>query len=350
MRRRTVSLLPAVFLYLVFTPSSATSLEEVLQTGSWGVPIVLGAESGILTSPSGGTLQLPTPEGLIYSSLTIAGGTWLAAGSYREEDGSRRLLLLQASEDGGFRVLPSPHRRTHLIRQDPVLLVDGGALVGMAWLEGDTARALTVRAARWTGRRFRGVRQVAAAAPGSQLALTGTVLADGTWVLAWSAFDGEDDEILWTQRVGRRWLPPSSFGTDNSVPDITPKLEACGTGAVLAWSRYDGNDYRLLLARLHHGSWNEPSVLGAPGSLYPAFVSSPGEAPGLVFRVASTGGWSAYELDDSGAPSRQASVSPAPRQRPTVVTAGDGELSFRWAEAPRELRATWQPAAVDPGP
>ncbi len=143
---------------------------------------------------------------------------------------------------------------------------------------------------------------------------------------------------------------PSPVAADNAVPDITPKLQACGTGAVLAWSRYDGNDYRLHLARLDQGSWNEPAMIGAAGSLYPTFISAPDEDPRLLVRVASTGSWSTYELDASGSLSRQASVSSAPRRRPVVTTTPDGNLSFRWSEAPQELTTGWLPAELDTEP
>ena len=322
-----------------------------MQAGSAVDPLALTVESGRLLRGESSDLQLPTPDGAIYSDLAAVGGReWVAAASYLDGDGTQRLMLVTGGEGEEIATLRSPPRQNGRLRQDAVLFVDGGRLVGMAWLEGDEISALEVRAARWTGRRFRGVHRVAAAAAGSQLALTGAVLADGSWLLAWTAFDGQDDEVFWTQRIGSRWSDPARVSPDNAVPDITPALALCGTGAVIAWSRYDGNDYRLEVARFRHGSWEEVEAGTEAGSLYPAFVSGPEDPPRVIYRVASSGAWQAMDFDSDGRPSRQAKVTGAPRQRPVVATS-EGRVEFRWSpsEGP-PMSAVWQPILQDPAP
>ncbi len=137
-------------------------------------------------------------------------------------------------------MLPAPPGQVGVDRRSPVLLVRKETLLGIAWLEGDTASSLSVRAAAWDGDAWQDVETVSAPGPGSQTGLTGTVLADGSWLLAWSAVDGEDDEIVWSRRAGDRWTPVRPVSENNHVPDVTPVLTAAGTGALLAWSRYDG--------------------------------------------------------------------------------------------------------------
>ena len=173
----------------------------------------------------------------------------MAAGSAPDASGGRRLFLLRG-DDRASRPLARAPGQAGRQRRGPVLLVDGGRLAGLAWLEGDDDRSFSVRAALWTGQRWQAPERVSFPGPGSQLALTGAVLADGSWLLAWSAFDGHDDEIVWSRRAGSAWQPVKRLYPDNSVPDITPALAATADGgALIAWSRFDGHGYALRMAR-----------------------------------------------------------------------------------------------------
>ncbi len=213
--------------------------QTTLQSGN----LVLSAtgDRARLALPDGKTLPLTLPERTEISSLAELERSWMVAASVPE--GGRRLLLLLAGDEAGSRALPVPADQRGTQRRGAVLLAREGRLHGMAWLEGDGDRGLSVRAAAWDGERWGAPEAVSRIGPGSQLALTGAVLAKGSWVLAWSAFDGEDDEIVWSRRSAEgRWSPVRPVSEGNSVPDITPTLAAAGDGALIAWSRYDGNE------------------------------------------------------------------------------------------------------------
>jgi hypothetical protein len=274
---------------------------------------------------------LKVPAGASASALVALGNRWLAVGSAVDGEGVRRLLLIRGDEDSS-RSLEVPTRQRGQLRQGAVPLVDQGKLVGLAWLEGDSQRGLEVRSAAWTGRRWRRPQVVAAAGPGSQLALAGTVLADGSWLLAWSAFDGQDDEILTARRLGRHWSEPQPVSA-NEVPDITPALVARGSGALLAWSRYDGSEYRLRQARFDGGAWVEERVLGNGGTLYPRYLDRAPDGPSgtavLVYRDARQRGWAALEVSEAGRPGRYLVAPDTAKTRPVVETSVDG-ARLRW--------------------
>lgn len=328
----------AVFLLFVAVASVGAEGSALLQARSGAGDIVLVATPGAarLEFPGGGVLDVELPERAELSSLAAADGAWWAAGSYPDAEGGQRLLLLGGDERRARR-LPVPGGQSGRARLWPVLLVDGGRLAGVAWLEGDGLQGLAVAAAaaRADGS-WRRPQWVSRPGPGSQLALTGAVLADGSWLLAWSAFDGRDDEIVWSRRLGETWLPAARVSADNAVPDITPALAAAGPGALLAWSRFDGADYRLMLARFVGGEWRQERVAGAAGTLYPSFAGDR-ERPCLVFRSALAGAWTAEELDEAGAVLRRGEVA-SDRELPPVVTATPGGLRLAWpgAAAPPE--------------
>ena len=269
-------------LCLFYGAAAATAQEPPLQAFRRGEALAFVAlgDSARIELPHGRTLRLPLPEGAVVSSFAALDGGWIAAGSIPDESGGRRLLLLKGDE-AGARPLPLPAGQEGLARRRPVLLVDGGRLAGMAWLEGDGPTSLSVRAAAWTGRGWRAPQRVSHPGPGSQVGLAGAVLDDGSWLLAWSAFDGTADEIVWSRRAGQDWLPVERVSRRNAVPDITPSVIAtAGGGALIAWSRFDGRGYQMRLARFDgNGWWDDRGgrgggrVGGKPGTLYATAVA-----------------------------------------------------------------------------
>ncbi len=250
-------------------------LTAVLPGGSGTLVLeVTGEDAARLTRTDGvsGTI-LPLPQDARVTSLAATDDGWVVAGSFPSADGSRRLFVRRGAE--GEKVVEdvrAPDRLSRApIRRSPVLLVDDGTLAGVAWLEGAGERALSVRASAWNPEGFSAPQRVSGVGPGTQTALRGTVLADGSWMLVWTAFDGTDDEVVWSRRVGESWLPVERLGVSNTVPDIVPAVTASGTGALAAWSRYDGRDYRLVGARFNGDEWTELPWYGPPGSLYPSF-------------------------------------------------------------------------------
>lgn len=295
-----------------------------------------GARLELAPGPEPGvSLRLPPPADATgateYSDLALLDDGWVAAGSYTAGDGFRHLWLQRGT--AAARALPEPPGRRARLRHDPALLVDGGRLAGVAWLEGQDQRSLAVFAAAWDGRGWSAPRQVAAPGPGSQLALSAAVLGDGSWLLVWSAYDGEDDEIVWSRRIGDTWLAPARLSADNPVPDITPALTVTDGGALVAWSRYDGHSYRLRLARFDGGAWGGERWAAAAGSLFPSF-SGGGDRPRLLYRDARARGWSLLELDAAGVERSHASAAATPGVRPVVEVE-------RWGRAAGVARLRW---------
>ena len=222
--------------------------------------------------------------GLVENRLIVLGTRGDASG--RDQLTLERLALIGAPAAGELmRIVPL--RNSQLVPErprdmplgsrieQPRLLLQDGRLLGMAWLQGPSRGALQVYASAYDPQeRFFGAPEaVSGPAPGSQLSLSAVVLEDQSWLLVWSAFDGNDDEIMLRQRVAGEWLPKRQL-TQNDVPDITPVATWTNRGAFVAWSGYDGNDYRLKLAALGpQGQADEGTVtLGGKGGLYPAFV------------------------------------------------------------------------------
>ena len=285
-----------------------------------------------LELPGGGTLRLKLPERAEVSALaSLDRGGWAAAGSSTGEDGRRRLFVF-IGDRSGSRPVPEPSGQRGTSRRGAVLLVEDGRLAGLAWLEGDGDGALAVRAAAWEGQAWRTPEAISIPGPGSQLALSGAVLADGSWLLAWSAFDGKDDEIVWSRRTAEGWSPVRQM-SDNAVPDITPALAVSTKGALMAWSRYDGQSYRLHLARFADGRWLDERAAAPAGSLFPTFHESE-DGLFLLYRTARPKGWSVQEIDGTGKALRQIDVPSDPPERPVI--AGGARLRLRWLSRERE--------------
>ncbi len=316
---------------------AAAAVDPLQTTGPDGdLVLVADGDSARLHLPDGGELNVALPAGTVLSSLAAVDGGWVAAGSASTADGGRRLVLLGGDEHGAHR-LAVPGRQQGTVRQWPVLLVDGGRLAGLAWLEGDGPRTLAVAAAAVRpGGAWRRPVWVSQPGPGSQIGLAGAVLADGSWLLAWSAFDGHDDEIVWSRRVGSSWQPAERVSADNAVPDVVPALTAAGSGALLAWDRYDGGEYRLMLARFTGDGWHDERTAGDAGTLFPAF-SGQRDRPRLTYRSVHGGGWAAEELDTSGRVVRRAEAVSSRSERP-VVEATSEELRLSWPEGPEPVR------------
>ncbi|HVR11777.1 MAG TPA: GDSL-type esterase/lipase family protein [Thermoanaerobaculia bacterium] len=365
--RPVISPLLAAFVALqlgVIAPARATGSEA-------GLRFVTAAGEAHLELQPGKLASLALPAGARIEAAAALAGGWIAAGTMPNATPvGRELLLLVGSGDGPAAAqtltLPPPAGRIGKLLAEPLPLVAGGRLTGLVWLEGDDPRALGVRYAGWNGAAWSAAQTISAPGQGSQLALAAAHLAGGAWLLAWSAFDGHDDEIVWSWGHDGSWTPPRRL-TDNAVPDITPALTASGRGALIAWSQLAGDGYRLLVARFRDGSFGEPEVVAPGGSLYPSFEPSPGAGRShLLYRTAQPRGWAAIELDAGGRPGRQAGCADPPAPAPAgsaptgalarpALLAGGGRATFDWLGAAagmgRRLTApwrTWQPPPAAP--
>jgi|HubBroStandDraft_3_1064219.scaffolds.fasta_scaffold04129_4 hypothetical protein len=391
-------------------PAASTSPASSLPGAPpWaGHPAIVAAPAGgdspgqiWLEMPSGGRAPVPAPpRARIVAAEALAAG-WIAAGTEPAREGTEIVLL--AGMAGRTVELPAPPRHDGGLRREPLPLVEDGRLAGLVWLEGATSRALAVRYAAWDGGAWRDEQLISAPGPGSQLALTAARLADGSWLLAWSAFDGAADQIVWSTRRGRAWthprpLTPSRLRSPrdlrdaqgpNITPDLAPLPASQGGGALIAWSRLEGAGqdaaYRVVTARFAGGRWEEPQEVGPAGSLYPTFVAAPapavlaggaggagaagaagaaaatgnpasagaGPAQGLelLYRNAAPGGWTVLDLAATGRPQRTAFLAdaghapaatlPAGEHSRPVPAVGPGGVTFRWPAAGGEHFAPW---------
>ena len=284
--------------------------------------------------PGGRAVSVALPERAEVSAFAAIDGGWVAAGSVPDAAGGRKLFLLRGN-DSASRPMAEPPGQEGKLRRGPVLLVDGGRLAGIAWLEGDGGRSLSVRASVWTGQRWQAPERISFPGPGTQIALTGAVLSDGSWLLAWSAFDGQDDEIVWARRQGDAWQPVQRL-TSNSVPDITPALVATPDGgALIAWSRFEGKGYQMRMARFGKDGWTGEHPAAASGSLYPTFL---GPTRLLYLDAAAPRSWSVLDLDNAGQVKAKASVA-STLERPAVAFEGS-QVRMRWPAAKRQATAS----------
>ncbi len=300
-------------------PVAASGLQAPWDRGI--VQLTKQADAVQLRFPTGSELSLPVAAETRVSGFSSfstprrrgseSQESWILTGSLARADGTTELVI-RRGDDRGSQALPTPVRVDDpRMRTGAVPLVGVEGLAGVAWLQGAEPRSFEVWAAEWRGRRFARPRRVARAASGSQVALTGAVLRDGSWLLAWSAHDGEDDEIVYRIRQGEEWRPLAQAHGANSVPDITPRVVATADGgALLTWSRYEDGQYRAHLARLD-GARSEgfaDTGLGSePGTVYPDFRGT-AEVPILVYLEVASRSWELLELEPRGTVLRRATV------------------------------------------
>ncbi len=291
----------------------------------------------------GGRARAPRlRRGERLASVADLGRGWVAAGvrAAGTGDGATELFLVESDSRGRRRLPPPAAVPGGRLRLLPVPLTEDGRLSGLAWLEGDHPLRTAVRAADWTGAGWGPTRTVSPPGPGSQTGLAATVLEDGSTLLVWSAFDGEDDEILWSRRRGDGWGAPRRLHPGNSTPDVTPAVIATRRGALAFWGRLDGGAYRLFFSRFAGGGWSPPRPATTTGSLFPALHRAP-QGLFLVYRSAAPQGWGVAELDAEGRILRRALVAAAPGPRPALAAAdGDGP-TLRVAQGRRRAGASW---------
>jgi hypothetical protein len=296
-----------------------------------GPPRLVRSTAGWSVAWSGRSETLSLPAAAEIGRVSALGDGWIAAGVRMV--GERAEIFLLADRGAGPVEIAPPGDAVGLDREGATPVVAGGALAGVAWLEGDERRSYAVRWAPWTGSAFGAPVEVAPRGPGSQLALAGTALADGRILLVWAGFDGLDDEIwasLGTAGTDGAWSRPQRVGADNTVPDITPDVVAEGAGALVAWSRYENGEYRVRLARLAGSRFEELDAEGPGGSLYPTFAGA-AEGPLVLYRDARADDWALAELTPGGSLATRARAAGPVDQRPSVAVAG-GKAWFRFPD------------------
>jgi hypothetical protein len=271
---------------------------------------------------------------------------WIAAG-IRLLDGGAELLLVEQSGAGLRRlgVPAAPGAGGPLLRTRPVVLSSDGRMVGLAWLEGTPGEPLGVRAARRAEEGgWEAPAPVSPAGRRSQTGLVGAVLPDGRWLLAWSRFDGTDDELVWSLGDLTGWSSPRAVHEPNDAADVTPTLFAGPDAVLLAWSRMVDAEYRVLTARWNGAGFEGARPVTGPGSLYPSFAGLDGD-PYLIVRRARAPGWGLLDVDRGGAVLRRAEVASGEGGRPALVGSSGNQAQILLASDATPRQATWE--AVD---
>lgn len=325
---------------------------------AFAAPTLVAGKNGMrLRLDSGALVDPRLPADAALESVAGSDASWIALGTRPRGDRRGLFVLLGQGAAGPRRFLPALPASAP-VQAHAIALSAGTRFAGLVWLEGTDGRSLAVKASRFQNGRWSAPQTVSPPGPGSQLALAAARLADGSYVLAWSAFDGEDDEILWSSgRPGGAWTAPRAVAPGNHVPDITPALVATASGALLSWARFDGNDYRVMTAALTEGDranrWSAPRTVGPPGSVFPTLERTVGGIR-LLARTAAPRGWEAIETDAAGKPLRRAAISTADSptadraDRPHLLPTAAGAVTFRWPAdgtdgktAQADLSARW---------
>ncbi len=271
-------------------------------------------------------IEIPRGAGL-YSLRQTADG-WVAAGHVLDDLDRPDLLLIQKKDDQLEMLLP-PTRGSARQRGQAVPLISDGRLEGISWVAGDRQADFQVFAATWDGNIWGDREPVSGIGPGSQLALTGAVLEDGSWLLVWTRFDGQDDETVFSRRVKGGWTSPARVHEDNEVPDITPTVVALEGGALAAWSWFDGSDYRLRTARYDGDRWIAGEVMRGKGGLFPSLVPGP-MGVHLLYQTVVPETWTVVEVDALGILGRTATEVELRQDRPLMTSSSSGDLVLAW--------------------
>ncbi len=320
--------------------SEAGAQQRVIQTRNADRELFLvSGPDGAQVRDGDQRLQVALPTGAELSAIEPLGDGWIVAGT--ASDGERIELVLLVESGGEVTSLPAPPGVAGPSLARPCLLVERGAFVGLAWLEGAGYDSHAVRAAVWNGDSWDAPETVSPADLDSQLALSCAVLSDGGWLLVWSAVDGHDDEIFWARRqVHGPWSRRRQLNPGNTTPDIQPSVATGPAGTFVAWNWLDGSDYRVRLARLEGARWRDPGFIGPRGSVSPQLISGT-TGPLLLYRAVLPSLWAVLELGDRGWPWRWASAE-TPTPGAPALSVGE-EVVFVWP-VPAEVAPTdWSP-------
>ncbi len=228
---------------------------------------MLAVDHGVEIQNDSQTLRIPLSSSTWMQAIERLGSTassaqddsgWIATGTTEYARGRR--ITLKASTGGGTQTLPSPPSVNGSIAWWPLPIVHHAQLVGLAWLEGDRLDRLAVVAASWNQGQWSQPVVVSPTGIGSQAGLAATVLDNGTWILAWTRFDGQDDEVVWASGDGFKFRRPTPLHRGNGVADILPSLAANGNQATAAWSREDGDRYILEMTHFDGQRWSKVNL------------------------------------------------------------------------------------------
>ncbi|MFQ5525940.1 MAG: hypothetical protein ACE5GX_06715 [Thermoanaerobaculia bacterium] len=251
-----------------------------------------------------GTVGLP--DSTRARKLERLAGGWILGGERMSSNGSELFLWRHDGEQAReFEGPLSPEQPP--LRREATPLVRDGSLAGLLWLEGERHNRLAVRAAAWTAAGWGPSEPVSVPGPGSQVAVSGTVLGDGSWLAVWTWVDTQGDaETVWSLRRNGHWSEPQRIHEDNLVHDVQPVLAGLGDRALVVWSSFDGNDYRMRRARFDGSSWRASGFFGGRGAGDPVLEAEtqPGGSGGrfasLRYVTVAPSTWSFVDFNAGG--------------------------------------------------
>ena len=318
---------------LTWSAGPASAVGPAARTAHGDALMVADGKSYV-QPPAGERVELPLARVSRVSDFRSSPGEWLVAASSRV-NGEPGIELLRG-RGAEVDVLPSPALGQPKMLAEPTFVADrNGGFQALVWLAGDAHNKMAVQTSRWVAGGWGPTETLSPPGPGTQIALSTAVLDDGSWLVAWAAYDGQDDEILWSRFANGVWSAPSPVAEGNAVPDVNPSLFATAGGALVAWSRFDGNDYRVNVARFDGESWSDPSIAGPAGSTEPTF--SDAAKPYLVYHHADPTGWAVMELDDAGAVKREATYYVVAPERPVLAGVSDSDVRFEWVGSEKQI-------------
>lgn len=313
---------------VAWTPAAhGDDLAAALQT-------VHRADGHYVAWTDGRQVHLPTPKSAYLGTPTTQGDAWWLATTERH-DKTTRLVVWQGHGDAPAQANTLREASSGVLF-GPQPIIDEHGLQAALWLEGPITQQTEVRFATWNDDgTWSEPSTLSPAGKGTQTALSVAVLGDGTWLALWTAFDGQDAEVMWSRHQGGEWTSPAAVAADNQVPDITPHVAATDTGAVAAWSRYDGRgDYRVVTARFEPtpagGAWTPPLQVGDRGTVYPKVV--PETSTLLLYRQVVPAAWTLLRLDEAGRPTAKAQWITADKTLPLVRLPDDGHVELQWLD------------------
>ncbi len=249
---------------------------------------------------------------------------YLVAGSRLGETGGRLVLIeVGLASDGSHAQVErlGPRAKSEFSQSSPRLTgSEEPGSFAIAWFEGTSKRDNRVWFAEGGANGFSRPQQLAGPALGSQVGLNAVTLNDGRQIVLWSAFDGNDTELLWVIKSNGVWSRPQRLAPNNEVPDIGPSLIAQGNSAIVAWSWFDGTSYRLVTATFSGNAWGAPGIASPNPAAFPEFVAG-AQTPTMTYFDYRADSWSFLQLDAHGAPDRVA-LAPEFKQRPVARSIG----------------------------
>lgn len=312
------------------TPGLGTVDASLIQDAA-GLWLVTGDAAPLAVAlPSGFDAR-----GFEVGDVRTLGDRWLMAGIDHSGDRPRLAVL-----DGGFDAKRgstglgptmkawSVPATTGIEMSGAKLLVDDQGPTTLLWLEGERFDAMAVHAARYVEGAFTDTEIISPVGPGTQIAIAAATLADGSTLVTWAGYDGNDDEIWWSRSTRRGWSAPARLADDDRFPDVTPAIIATEDGALIAWSAYDGRDYRLRAARYRDGVWDAPVTFGGRGASAPTFLEGMAE-PTVLYKTAVPRTWTVQTLDPGGLPGKKAEIDRRSNRRPAVRIEGEN-VTLSW--------------------